>query len=99
MTGVANLLPTNHSSFPSSLFPLLVPGSQVCVDAVCNTRLPLPDLGFGSEPQRVSDPALGSFSVEAVEDVSIRGDTESLSLKQEDDEQSRACVFFFLPCV
>jgi hypothetical protein len=35
---------------------------NICVDSACNVRLPLPDLGY-EEPERVSDPVLGMFSV------------------------------------
>ena len=51
--------------------------AQVCAEAVCNTRLPLPDLGFGSHPQRVSDPSLGTFCVEPLEDVLLFSEKKS----------------------
>ena len=43
------------SSFFRTFFFVL----KVCCDAASNARLPLPDLGWGSDPQRVSDSALG----------------------------------------
>jgi hypothetical protein len=33
--------------------PCILFASQVCVDSVCNSYLPLPDLGWGDAPQRV----------------------------------------------
>ena len=63
---------------------------DVVVNAVSDVRVPLPDLGWGSVPQRISDPSLGFPCVEAQEDLVLVARAKSEILTVLHDLRSRS---------